>query len=403
MKPHPEERPTGLRSRFGVPGVVIVAFWVFFGVVAGNQIMMSMPTHGHSWWKMVGWQIGAAMGWAALTPLVLWLGMRYPLLPRLGVVFLHLVGGLAVAAVQVVPTTLLAIPIDPYTPVVEAMPFFEEYLFQLDNWLLLDVLLYFGLVAVGTGVETRRRQLREARLRAELAQAELRALRLELQPHFLFNALNAVAGLIQRGAVQEAERMLTGLSELLRSTLDSQGRQLVTVAEEMRLTQLYLDIQQVRFGDRLGVSFEVAEAAEELLVPNLMLQPIVENAVRHGVGRRVEGGTIAVSAALSGDRLVIRVHDDGPGLPAGWSETEPSGHGLEHVTSRLTAVYGDDWEMELSDRPEHGVAVEIVLPAQPQLGPVSSRSAAPAPPLAAADEPSPEPRAPGPVRAAEAR
>lgn len=353
----------GFRRWLGVPGWVILAFWVFFGLVAGHQIILSMPTHGHSWWKMVGWQVGAAMGWAALTPVVLWLGMRYPLLPRIEVVFVHLVGALVVAAIQVVPTTLLAMSIDPYKPVVEAMPFVDEYLFQHDNWLLLDVLLYFGLVAVGTGIESKRRLVREAQLRAELAQAELRALRLELHPHFLFNALNAVAGLIQTGAVDEAERMLMGLSQLLRSTLDSTGRQLVTVAEEIHLVKLYLDIQKVRFGDRLGVALEVDAEAGQLLVPNLLLQPIVENAVRHGVGRRAEGGTITVRATRKGDRLVLRVEDDGPGLPADGSETEPSGHGLDHVTSRLEAVYGDDWELELSDRPQGGVVVEIVLPA----------------------------------------
>lgn len=303
----------------------------------------------------------------------------------------HLGGSLAVAALQVVPTTLLAISIDPYTPVVEAMPFVDEYRFQLDNWLLLDVLLYFGLVAVGTGIESKRRQVREARLRAELAQAELRALRLELHPHFLFNALNAVAGLIQTGAVDEAERMLMGLSQLLRSTLDSRGRQLVTVAEEIQLTELYLDLQRVRFGDRLEIAFEIEGQAGSLLVPNLLLQPIVENAVRHGVGRRAEGGTITVSAARTDERLVLRVEDDGPGLPADWSETEPSGHGLDHVASRLDAVYGDGWELELSDRPEGGVVVEIALPARLQEAPVTDRGEAAALPP------------PHPLREAEAR
>lgn len=370
------ESPAEFRRRFGVPGWTILAFWVGFGFLAGQQILLSMPTHGHSWGKMIGWQVGAAMGWAALTPLILQLGMRWPLVPRLGVLAGHLAGAVAVASAQTLLITTLAVLIDPYTPVVESLPFAAEYLFQLDRWLLLDVLLYFGIVAVGTGVESQRRQVREARLRAELAQAELRALRLELQPHFLFNALNAVGGLLEVGKTGEAERMLSGLSKLLRATLDAGDRPLVTVGEEMELARHYLDVQRVRFGDRLRVSFTVAAEAEALPVPNLLLQPLVENAVRHGVGRRAEGGSIALSAALAGGRLRLRVEDDGPGLPADWTEAEPSGHGLEHVSSRLAALYEDDWELELADRPGGGVAVEIDLPARPATAPAPAEAVA---------------------------
>jgi signal transduction histidine kinase len=367
----------GFRSRFGVPAWTILVFWVVFGLVIGNQIIASMPTHGHSWWKMAGWQLGAAMGWAVLTPLVLRLGMRRPLEPRLPVVFGHLLLGFGVAALHVLHTTLLSLAIDPYTPIREALPFLDEYKHQFDCWALLDVVLYFGLVALGTGIETRRRQLREARLRADLAKAELRALRLELQPHFLFNALNAVAGLLRRGAHREAEEMLIGLSELLRATLDGSGRQLVPVSEEIRVCELYLDVQKVRFGERLRVLVDVDPSTRDLAVPNLLLQPIVENAIRHGIAPRAAGGTLAITTHLEGERLVLRVRDDGPGLPPSWPDGGATGHGLGHVISRLEAVYGDDWELDLRDQPEGGVAVEVEVPAHPVSASVAARPAEP--------------------------
>ena len=369
-----QERAKTWRERFGVPVWVILTFWTLYGGVVGNQIMMSMPDHGHSWWRMVGWQVGSAMGWAALTPLILWLGMRFPLEPRLISVAAHSVASLGVAAAHLLPTTLLAIPIDPYSPIADAKPFLDEYAFQVDNWLLLDILVYFGIVALGTGIETKRRQLTEARLSAELARAELRALRLELQPHFLFNALNAVAGLMRRGSAAEAEDMLIRISELLRTTLDSTGRQLVTVAEELRLTEIFLDVQRARYSDRLAVRFEVEPETESVLVPNLLLQPIVENAVRHGVDLRPEGGTIIVSTQRIGDRLRLRVEDDGPGLPADWSEEASIGYGLENVTSRLETVYSGAWELDLRDGPRGGVVVEIVVPIRPGVEPESGAS-----------------------------
>ncbi len=393
----PDRSRSTWRRLFGVPWWLVLAFWVVFGIVAGNQIVLSMPTHEHSWWRMVLWQVAAASGWVALTPAVLWLGMRHPLQPRLLPIVGHLGGALAVAALEAIPTTLFAMPIDPYEPVAAAQPFLAEYRFQLDNWLLLDVLLYFGIVALGTGIEAKRRLLREARLRADLAQAELRALRLELQPHFIFNALNAVVGLVRQGSAAEAEDMLIRLSELLRRTQEATGRQLVTVAEEVRLAELYLEIEQVRFGDRLVVATEVEDAVRGLMVPNLVLQPVVENAVKHGLARSTGAGTIRVHAHRWEDRLRLEVRNTAPeprstdpGDTAVGNDSAQEGYGLANVTSRLEAIYGGDWSFDLSrDGAETiaGLELPVAPPATSTLDSLpgskmaTAREAAAAPPV----------------------
>ena len=200
---------------------------------------------------------------------------------------------------------------------------------------------------------------RAARAEALAHEARLQALRFQLQPHFLFNTLNAISTLVVEQRTDEASRMLARLSQFLRLTLDEHGTRQVTLDEELELVGRYLEIEQVRFADRLRVCYAVAADARAALVPALLLQPLVENAVRYAVAPREEGGTLAIEARRDGDRLLVSVADDGPGLPAG---AAPRGIGLRNVRERLEQLYGDAHQLRLAEAAGGGLQVTIALP-----------------------------------------
>ncbi|HEX7123402.1 MAG TPA: histidine kinase [Gemmatimonadaceae bacterium] len=197
------------------------------------------------------------------------------------------------------------------------------------------------------------------RLQTRLDQAQLQALKLQLQPHFLFNTLNTITALIHRDPVA-AERMVSGLSELLRFSLGTAGEQEVPLERELEVTRHYLDIQQVRFQDRLSVSFEVEADAPRAYVPNLLLQPLVENALKHGIGPRAAAGHIAIAARRRNGVLTLEVRDDGLGEREGAPRQE--GVGLGNSRARLQSLYGDAHRFEAGGEPSGGFRVYIEIP-----------------------------------------
>jgi LytS/YehU family sensor histidine kinase len=211
--------------------------------------------------------------------------------------------------------------------------------FGLGN-VYMAVLVYWAIVAAVQYADQRQlvraRELRASQLETELARAQVDALRMQLHPHFLFNTLNAISGLM-REDVEAADAMLTQLSELLRATLQTEGRQRVPLSEEMQWIHSYLAIQQTRYGPRLTIDVDVPARCECALVPTLVLQPLVENAIRHGFGVTPGPGRLSIRARMDDGRLRIDVDDEGPGV----SEPLREGYGLRNTRSRLRALYGD--------------------------------------------------------------
>jgi len=197
-------------------------------------------------------------------------------------------------------------------------------------------------------------------LQERLEQAQLRALRLQLQPHFLFNALNTITALVHHDP-GSAERMVTGLSELLRVSLAPAGEQEVRLDREVELVRHYLHIQQVRFADRLTVSYDIDEDAMEGMVPSLLLQPLVENAVLHGIAPRSAAGCVSIVARRRDGVLVIEISDDGVGQSRSGFPTR-EGVGLGNARARLRSLYGDDHRFEAGPRTEGGFLVSIEIP-----------------------------------------
>lgn len=228
---------------------------------------------------------------------------------------------------------------------------------------LADVVLYATVFAIGYGVRMREglmlAQAERARLGEQLARAQLDALRRQIEPHFLFNTLNTISGLVREARNDAAVATIAGLGELLRRVLDDAGRGVVTLGEELAFLDTFLAIQQMRFGERLAVSVRVPDALRAARVPGLLLQPLVENAFQHGLARRAQGGTLEIAAAAEDGMLMLTIYNDGPPLPS--CALPASGIGLANVGERLATLYGDRGTLDLRNRGD-GVGARVVLP-----------------------------------------
>jgi len=293
--------------------------------------------------------------WAAFTPLVAWLSRRLRLsrarwwrMPILGAI------GLPVAFIKVTMTRVLR-------GVTEG----GEAYFQISD-LATQYLIYWGIVAATHAWlyyrDVQGRELRASQLEALLAQTRLQMLSMQLQPHFLFNTLNTIAELVHQRP-EAAERMITDLSHLLRETLHAGLVDRVPVEQELQLLDRYVEIQRARFGDRLTVDVVIDdEATKSALVPSLLLQPLVENSIKHGIGARAGAGRIEIAISRSGDTLAIEIRDDGRGL--GDAEIK-DGLGLGNCRSRLQTLYGtSNYRLDMLNRDSGGVVVRIALPFQ---------------------------------------
>lgn len=226
-----------------------------------------------------------------------------------------------------------------------------------------NLLIYWVIVAVSQAFDYyrkyRERELHASELEKHLVQAKLQALQMQLNPHFLFNTLHSVSALMHKD-VEAADRMIMRLSDLLRAALDSVDTQEVSLRKELQLLQLYLGIEQIRFGDRLSVKMDVAADTLEAQVPNFILQPLVENAIRHGIEPRARPGRIELHARRLADALALEVCDNGDGIPA----TKPAreGVGLSNTRARLRELYGEAHRFELRSGPDGGLRVEMTIP-----------------------------------------
>jgi two-component system sensor histidine kinase AlgZ len=319
--------------------------------------------------------LAAGWSWAACTPLVFWLTRR--LAPaRVGLarsVLGHLAGWLALAAVNTLAGAGVRAALAPSAPRLPVL-----YVVDLDA----NLVAYLALVGVGHALERRGAYTRRAAdalaLRAELARARLLFLQRQLRPHFLFNALAAVAELA-REAPAAAERTLGCLAQLLRSAAAHEGEAEVPLREDLATLAPYLEVQRIRFGDALAVTVDVPAAALDALVPSLALQPLVENAVRHGLAASGGRGRVHVSARVSGARLAVRVADNGrPGArrsPAGAAGAGRGGVGLRNTRDRLAQLYGPGHTVELAARPGGGTVAAFEVPLRHAGDPLPRRPA----------------------------
>jgi two-component sensor histidine kinase len=347
-----EERST-LRSPW-VWGLV-AGWWTLNAVSDTARIHAGMAAAGQPvpWREVALTSTASAWLWIPPTLLALWLAGRWPIDRgrwRSGIAA-HFGGALATVLFRAVAVVAL----DRWVGWYDELPAFGAVLLtSFGN----NFFFFWLLVGVGHAAHFARTARRRE---TQLAWAQLHALQAQLHPHFLFNALNTVSACVHRDP-HAAERMIARLSELLRGSLDTSATHEVPLAEELRLLESYLEIEQARFEDRLRVRWSIDPASREARVPHLILQPLVENAVKHGIGPRSAPGTVQVSAARERGELRLEVRDDGLGVPAGFAWEGRAGVGLANTRARLRQLYGDRHRFALEGAPGGGVVVSISIP-----------------------------------------
>lgn len=343
---------------------LLLALWSIPALIGSLVYYLRMVPTGEAvtWRYALTYQFAAWVPWIAMTPFVLALGRRFSLersRPWVAMT-VHLAGGLVVGALYLA-LALAGMRAVAYEP--PANPFWTAYAdWMLPTYLEFAVLTYFAILGLVYALEYYRRYVtgtvHASRLEAELARAQLQALRTQLQPHFLFNTLHAISSLMDED-IRAARRMIARLADLLRSTLDTTDQPEITLLRELETLELYLDIERERFSDRLRVELEVHPDTLEARVPNLVLQPLVENAIRHGIAPLQRGGRITVSAAREAGRLVLGVEDDG----AGSRDSQPQeGVGLRNTRARLARLYPAEHEIVIDRPSEGGFRIRIVIP-----------------------------------------
>ena len=337
--------------------------WTLFGVLLEASGYLPAFILGRApalpWWKYFQWGVTQLYIWWALTPLIALLVRRFPLeRERLALTLLAYVAGgaLVLAAWSAAFSFLYWALGGPGAPEsASALPtvWRVELLRRLPILLLTYAVIVLNLVALDYYRKYRDREYR-------LVQAQLQALKAQLQPHFLFNTLNSISALMHED-VEAADRMLVSLGDLLRATLSEVGGQEAPLRRELEVLDLYLRIQLIRFQDRLGVKMDIDPDALDACVPNLILQPLVENAIKHGIAPHSVDGEIEVEARREGASLVLRVWDDGPGL-SGSPPAPGEGVGLSNTRARLEHLYGAAQSLRYGDAPGGGFEVELRVP-----------------------------------------
>ena len=354
--------PLGLKSS---RWLWIALIWLGIALFSAVQYVLVMRAEKmlHSWTRLFATLLLSWLVWVLATPLVLRLGRQYPPV-RFRPISTWLIHVAACGIVGLVSAAWEAFLIEMLNPMLKSPapgPFRSLWLGTLYSEVLLYLSLYAALLAISYILESRERLIRQqietARLNEQFSKAQLDALRRQIEPHFLFNALHAIAGLVREKRNDTAVTMIAGLSEFLRKVVDTSDRHEVPLGEEVQFLQKYLEIQKVRFADRLQLSVDVPEKLYTALVPSLILQPIVENSIKHGIAKEARGGWIRVTAFHSDGQLTLRVYNDGPGLPADLENTQ-SGIGIANLRSRLRAMFGDAFEVCLRN---HSAGVEVLI------------------------------------------
>jgi sensor histidine kinase YesM len=338
---------------FGVATIIAVLYSIeryFYSRLVGDPVALA---------QLVPAELIFTYAWALLTPLVMVVGKRVPIWGNrpLRNWLLQICAMVAFVLMHVTLFALATAVLDARVAASSLPQLFGRYLL---SWTVLDSIVFCTLIAVHNAVVYYRvskdRAIRASQLQARLAQSQLHMLRMQLQPHFLFNTLHSISALMHKD-VRRADSMIVALSDLLRMSLQNIGAQEVALQSELEFLQRYLEIMSLRFGDRLQVTMDVDPETRDARVPNLFLQPLVENSFRHGFGDLGQG-SITITVHRDGEMLRCDVVDNGRGLRAGHKE----GVGLASTRQRLSHLYGENHSFALRGAPGEGVHVTMAIP-----------------------------------------
>lgn len=346
---------------------VLVAGWVFLGFVLSLEVYFNnragMKMGGVDFVEVALPQFGRAVMWALMAPLILQMRAKLPLNRGrwFGGVGFHLAMSFVVMATYYLGR-IAAYLIFWDEPVNDFWGMASKSFYGRN---IIDMAYYWAVLAFGYGLEIHQRfkneEVKAAQLEARLVETELKALREQLRPHFLFNTLNTIAVLVREKKNDEAVTLIARLSTLLRMSLDPARVHEITLRQEMDFLERYLEIQQARFSDRLTVNIVIEAAAMEARIPTLLLQPLVENAIIHGIAPKAQPGRVEIFGRVDASRLILEVRDDGPGLESGTRRVR-EGVGLSNTRERLAKMYGAQGQLSLQSEPGRGVSVQVILP-----------------------------------------
>jgi two-component system, LytTR family, sensor kinase len=347
---------------------ILFIFLTGIGIARALQhvyvIDVYQPIQYTLWWH-IPFNLFLWWSWFLFIPVMYWITIRLPL-ER--VKFMHWVIvcfllPIIIVAIRQTVASLITVSVLPDKSDFQAL--FYWRLFN-NPWIWLDFIVYFAILVGIRVVEYQHKnkmtELRFTQLQAQVAQSHLNALKSQLHPHFLFNTLNTISTLILKADDSEAERMLSLLNNFLKTTVFQSERQEITLEEELRFVKDYLEIEKIRFSDKLEVKEEVASETLQAQVPNLLLQPIIENAIYHGIAHKTSNGIIQISAKKEDGHLMIYVEDNGPGLTLIKKKKPKEGVGLKITRERLAHLFGTDHLFVLENLMSGGVKVTIRIP-----------------------------------------
>jgi len=357
-----------LQSRWRKYGLIF-GFWALVAVVEAAQNYASqfvMENHAFPWGLAFRRAFEEWYPWAFLTVGILWVARRLDL-ERASAkrwFFLHLAGS---ALLSLVYFAIYAGLLSGQKSVIDGTTFEFGRVFRklIIYYCHVTVIIYWMIVLAHLGWHyyrrNRERESQASALATELVRARLEVLRMQLNPHFLFNTLHVISALIHENP-EDADRIVARLSELLRVSLEQSDTQEVPLRQELSFLERYLEIEQVRFQDRLAVELDIESGLDDILVPSLILQPLVENAIRHGIAPREDMGRVKIAARRLNGMLELKVGDNGPGLPEIEVASHPEGVGLSNTRSRLSHLYGANHQFQLTPAPGGGLEVTLLIP-----------------------------------------
>ncbi|HEY2463654.1 MAG TPA: histidine kinase [Steroidobacteraceae bacterium] len=346
----------------------IAALWAGLAILDATQNVFAMRHEGmhHAWLKVFIVLTFDWLPWALVTPLVISLGRRYPpswKSPQAGLVHLGFIVAIDVAAAAW--RSALELAVQPWLPDFASRPFLTTWPLKISGGLLPAFILYAVILAVTYVLDSKARAAAQetdtARLNEQLSYAKLNALQRQVEPHFIFNALNAVAGLVRERKNDAAVSMIVALSDFLRSVAAGSHDPQALLSQEVEFVERYLQIQEVRFAGRLKLDIQIPEELRKAQIPSLILQPLAENAIKHGIAQRAQGGEVRVAASRADGLLHLSVYNDGPLLDRDGRAVK-DGIGLSNLRTRLKLLYGHDCNLRLENYGITGVQVSVALP-----------------------------------------
>jgi sensor histidine kinase YesM len=346
------------------PWLFIFSTWTLIGLFFTTQayFIYDRPERPLIWYKALIPNLAFCYMWALSTPVVQWLSRKYNFGRQRWPVFIgiHLLSAVIISVLQSPYYFLVRLVVFPDVPLSLTRPLELVYI-NLDRQLLIYSVILLLSHAFDYYQRYREREWKASQLEAQLAIAQLQALKMQLRPHFLFNALHSISTLIHDN-VEAADTMIARLGDFLRLALEHTGEQKVPLREELESAKCYVDIEKIRFGDNLSLEFEIEPNTLDALVPSFLWQPVVENAIRHGLATLTTRGRITLRSKCVNGQLELQVQDNGTGLAKRDNNPIKEGIGLSNIRASLEQLYGGNYSFELVDAQEGGVLVTLTIP-----------------------------------------